>query len=166
MGGKRLSPLFSCNVDVCKKYTSWNAERLGTNEVTFRDGFWFAYISTTSIGLGDFILNPAVLVATDMIFWPFIFLLGFVLFSAFICNLSAVVMKPVHDYTHQLSTRLEETHMFFGKPINKRESDAQVEESQENRHSTLDESVFNSCESSVPTQLLSDKTLIEKETNH
>lgn len=146
-------------------YAGWNADRLGTSDVSFRDGFWFAYISTTTIGLGDFILNPAVLVATDMIFWPFIFLLGFVLFSAFICNLSAVVMKPVHDYTHQLSHRLEKTHMFFGKPIPQRDSGINEQRHQDDHRSNLDESAFNSCESSVPTQLLSDEALMEKETN-
>lgn len=146
-------------------YAGWNADRLGTSDVSFRDGYWFAYISTTTIGLGDFTLNPAVLVATDMIFWPFIFLLGFVLFSAFICNLSAVVMKPVHDYTHQLSHRLEETHMFFGKPIPQRDSGTHEQRRQDDHRLNLDESALNSFESSVPTQLFSDETLIEKETN-
>jgi Ion channel len=117
----------------------WNAERLGTSNVTFRDGFWFAYISTTSIGLGDFILNPAVLVASDMIFWPFIFLFGFVLFSAFICNLSAVVMKPVHDFTKHLAERLEDTNMFFGKPMNKRDNDSHEQTYQDDRQTNVQE---------------------------
>lgn len=32
----------------------WNRERLGAdNDFTFGDGYWFAYISTTTVGLGD-----------------------------------------------------------------------------------------------------------------
>lgn len=138
---------------------AWNAERLGTSDVGFREGFWFAYISTTTIGLGDFILQPAVLVATDVFYWPLNFLMGFVLFSAFICNLSAVALKPAHKYTTNLTQRLEKTNMFFGKPTFESPEDVYVQTSHVDRRSSIEES-------NAPTQPLSEPTSLEKETEH
>jgi Ion channel len=97
---------------------NWTVRRLGTTEVSIRDGYWFAYISTTTIGLGDFILTPGVLRAIDMVSWPFNFLVGFVFFSAFVGKLSQIVMKPMQDNADHLARRLRERGMIYGDARN------------------------------------------------
>lgn len=72
-------------------------------------------------------------------------------------------MKPVHDSTKHLSQRLEETNMFFGKPMRKRDNDSQEITDQNTRQTNVEEFALNSFESRVPTPLQSDKTLNEKE---
>jgi Ion channel len=106
---------------VWQHYRNWNLERLYSTDISFHDGFWFAYISTTSVGLGDYILEPAVIREIDMLSWPYLFLLGFVLLSAFLCSLSSIVMKPMHEFTTKLAKRLDKTNMMFGSPIKARE---------------------------------------------
>lgn len=98
-----------------KFYVNWTERRLGTiGEVSMRDGYWFAYISTTTIGLGDFILTPGVLRAIDMVSWPFNFLVGFVFFSAFVGKLSQIVLKPMQNNADHLARRLRERGMIYG----------------------------------------------------
>lgn len=68
----------------------WKKELLG-NEMSQRDGYWFAYISTTTVGLGDIYLEPEVFRSTDLVTFPILFLTGFTLFSAFIGKLIEAV---------------------------------------------------------------------------
>ena len=68
----------------------WKKDLLG-NEMSQRDGYWFAYISTTTVGLGDIYLEPEVFRNTDLVTFPVLFLTGFTLFSAFIGKLVEAV---------------------------------------------------------------------------
>ena len=83
-----------------------------------------------------------------MFYWPFIFMTGFVLFSAFICNLSAVVMKPIHDFTEELSEQLEGTNIFFDKPIGfgGSPSHEQTNQDQDNRRTSDETLIQNEIE--------------------
>jgi hypothetical protein len=51
---------------------------------SFRDGYWFSYISTTTVGLGDIFLEPEVIQTRDLIVFPLLFLVGFVYLSSFL----------------------------------------------------------------------------------
>lgn len=68
---------------IASYYQYWNNERL-EEDIHYEDAYWFAYISTTTVGLGDFYLEHAVLVGHDLIVWPLLFLFGFVLLSSFL----------------------------------------------------------------------------------
>lgn len=61
----------------------WKRRRLG-QDFSSRDAYWFAYISSTSVGLGDFYLQPQVFTGADLMLFPFIMLIGFVLLASFL----------------------------------------------------------------------------------
>lgn len=63
----------------------WWRERLEPEDVPTRlDAQWFSYISTATIGLGDFFLEPQVLFIHDAFVFSFIFLTGFAVSCTFI----------------------------------------------------------------------------------
>lgn len=97
-------------------YKTWERQRLGVeSETSFRDAYWFAYISTTTVGLGDFVLAPEVLRQSDLITWPFLFLVGFVLFAVFIGKLAQLVPSPFVGHSISLADRLKELGMVYGE---------------------------------------------------
>ncbi len=55
---------------------------------TWFDAFWFAYISVTTIGFGDFYIPPDSARVYDMFMTPLIILIGFVLLANFILKFS------------------------------------------------------------------------------
>ncbi|KAL7557515.1 hypothetical protein ACA910_005269 [Epithemia clementina (nom. ined.)] len=68
----------------------WKDNRLSEG-FSMKDGYWFAYISTTTVGLGDFFLEPEVIVGIDLLYFPLLILMGFTFLSAFLGKLSALV---------------------------------------------------------------------------
>lgn len=64
-------------------YVYWNQERLDV-EIMYKDAYWYAYITTTTVGLGDHYLDHAVLIGIDLLVWPLLILVGFVLLSSFL----------------------------------------------------------------------------------
>lgn len=62
----------------------WKRERLGDDIFSLSDGYWFAWISSLTIGLGDIFLEPEVFLGSDMIVFPLMFLFSFVVVSAFL----------------------------------------------------------------------------------
>ncbi|GKY98452.1 hypothetical protein MPSEU_000802600 [Mayamaea pseudoterrestris] len=77
--------------------TRWKHERLDGTASTFTlsDGYWFGYISSTSIGLGDIFLEPEVFLGIDLVTFPMLFLFSFVLASAFIAKFVHWVVSVV-----------------------------------------------------------------------
>lgn len=73
----------------------WKKERLNLQEFSFTDGFWFAYISSTTIGLGDIFLEPEVFLGADLMTFPLLFLFSFVLASAFIAKFCRIIASVV-----------------------------------------------------------------------
>ena len=78
--------------------------------MTWYDSMWFAYISTTTIGFGDFVLSPDVFLAEDIFLWPFSFLVGFVFFAAFIEKMRETFVSPLHNIVTALAQRLKVEH--------------------------------------------------------
>ena len=51
------------------------ARAVQDGEVSLKDAFWFSFISTTTVGFGDYYLNHDVFHIGDMFYVPVIFLL-------------------------------------------------------------------------------------------
>jgi Ion channel len=69
-------------------YIQWQESRLGNKHESLAEGYWFAYISTTTIGFGDYYLKPSVLELTDLFIYPILFLMGFSFLAAFLSKRS------------------------------------------------------------------------------
>ena len=80
--------------------------------VSLRDSYWFAFISTTTIGFGDFYLSPDVLLPEDIVWWPLSFLLGFVFCAAFIGKVGEALANPLQRKGIRLAERLK-----LGRPM-------------------------------------------------
>ena len=78
-------------------YMYWNWLRLGET-VDLKDAYWFAYITTTTVGLGDYYLDHAAIIGVDLLVWPLLILYGFVLLAAFLTALGEFV-KTCDDGT-------------------------------------------------------------------
>jgi len=65
----------------------WKHNILGEENFSFRDGYWFSYISSTTVGLGDIFLEPEVLRLPDVFLFPVLLLSGFTILSAFLGKL-------------------------------------------------------------------------------
>lgn len=92
-------------------YQQWRKDRLEDDEFSLRDGYWFAYISTTTVGLGDFYLDPEVLVGLDLVRFPLLFLFGFVLLGLFLGKLSDLLVGHYERNSTPLSVQLERTSL-------------------------------------------------------
>jgi len=66
---------------------AWKHDRVRDLSFTFWDGYWFAYISSTTIGLGDINVDSPVIQGSDVIVFPFLFLVNFVFIAAFLAKL-------------------------------------------------------------------------------
>lgn len=62
----------------------WKRNQLGEADFQFSDGYWFSYISITTVGLGDIFLEPQVILFRDLFIFPLSFLFGFVFVAAFL----------------------------------------------------------------------------------
>lgn len=79
-------------------YSWWRVERLGKGSaVSFSNAYWFSYISTTTVGFGDYFLEPEVIVGIDCFVFPVVFLLGFSILASFLTKLSKFVTRPFQD---------------------------------------------------------------------
>lgn len=71
----------------------WKRTRLGpsADDFTIRDGYWFGYISSTTVGLGDIFLEPEVFLYRDLVTFPLLFLVAFVLVAAFLSKFAELI---------------------------------------------------------------------------
>jgi hypothetical protein len=65
-------------------------------DMSLKDGYWFSFISTTTVGLGDIYLEPEVIQARDLVTFPLLFLVGFVFLSSF---LGKFAEQALHMYS-------------------------------------------------------------------
>lgn len=90
----------------------WWASRLGDYE---SDGvsWWFAFISTATVGLGDYYYQPEVMFGQDLLILSMLFLIGFVFLSAFLGKLSELVGSHLPATGSKLKKQLRRTNMWY-----------------------------------------------------
>ncbi|KAG7345565.1 ion channel [Nitzschia inconspicua] len=89
-------------------------------EVTFTryDSLWWSYISLTTVGLGDYFLEPETMFTVDVFLWSLLFFIGFVTVTTF---LNKVTSWLGSFYTHTTSNLKE--RMARSDPLSGRVSD-------------------------------------------
>lgn len=75
-------------------YVRWKQGRHG-EPFGFEDAFWFAFLTSTTVGLGDFYVDPEVIIVSDLLWIPAVILVGFLFFSAFLTKMIDV-MSMLH----------------------------------------------------------------------
>jgi hypothetical protein len=69
---------------------SWKETRL-EEEFRYQDAFWFAFITSTTVGLGDFFLEHEVLLRRDLMVFSLTVLAAFLLLSNFLVKLTEML---------------------------------------------------------------------------
>lgn len=87
-------------------FKTWNWFRLG-DEIWWKDAYWYSYITTTTVGLGDYHIPSEVLFSGDLVAYSLSYLFGFVLLSAFLTELSELVAENTPDVGKELAKRLK-----------------------------------------------------------
>lgn len=86
----------------------WKDDRL-EEHLPYKDAYWFSFISTTTVGFGDYYLDHEVIQKRDLIVWPLLFLTGFVLLSSFLNKLSECILGWFPQDGPTLEENLENT---------------------------------------------------------
>lgn len=75
------------------------------------DALWFAYISTSTIGLGDYYLQPEVIFASDTLKYSVLFMIGFVFLSTFFGKIAECLALLLPKKHNSLEARLAATRV-------------------------------------------------------
>ena len=88
---------------------SWQNNRLG-EDITFKDAYWFSFISITTVGLGDMYLDGENFAVWDLMGFAWLFLLGFAILANFLCLLRRMKKEVVQSVAggSSFKTRLQE----------------------------------------------------------
>ena len=81
----------------------------------FWDSIWFAYISVTTIGLGDFYLQPEVIFLPELFIFTLFFLTGFVFLSTYLDSLAQWLGACLPDVGEKLAKRLSKHRKLKGE---------------------------------------------------
>lgn len=91
----------------------WWEERLPefAADVYPSDALWFAFISTSTIGLGDYYLQPELIFASDTLKYSVLFLVGFVFLSTFFGKIAECLNLLLPKKHNSLPARLAATRV-------------------------------------------------------
>lgn len=92
---------------IASYYIHWSLIRLD-EEVSYKDAYWFAYITTTTVGLGDYYLEHAVLIGIDLLIWPLLILFGFVLLASFLTALKDTLVAVMPNEEAEFADTLDD----------------------------------------------------------
>ena len=99
-------------------YMRWKEGRLGES-FDFTDAFWFAFLTSTTVGLGDFYVDPEVILVADLLWIPAVILVGFLFFSAFLTKMIDVlhmIRPPEKDLIDDMLDQLISEENPKGEP--------------------------------------------------
>lgn len=85
------------------------------------DSVWFAYISTTTIGLGDFFLQPEVIFHEDVFRFSLLFLTGFVFLATLLGEVGKLLADLLPNTGEKLKRRVQRTNL-LNREVNEEES--------------------------------------------
>jgi hypothetical protein len=68
----------------------WKRTRVDT-DFSLRDGYWFAYMSSTTVGLGDIYLESEALIGSDIVLFSYLFLISFLFVAAFLAKFAETI---------------------------------------------------------------------------
>jgi Ion channel len=93
----------------------WKRERVGV-DLAWDDAYWFAFITTTTVGLGDFYLEHEVLLRRDLIAFSLMILVGFIFLANFLVKLTDL-LKDCFPWmaANNYQDRLNHTVLLWGK---------------------------------------------------
>jgi hypothetical protein len=94
----------------------WWQTRLDEDYATRWESVWFAYISTTTIGLGDFFLQPEVMFVEDLFRFSLLFLTGFVFLATFLGEIGKILADLLPNTPEKLRRRLQRTNILNREP--------------------------------------------------
>lgn len=92
-----------------RRALDWWRERVPDYEVTVADSYWFAYITTLTVGLGDYFLQPQGFYLIDVFRWAYRFLTGFVVVSTFLGKIADLVSSMFPQKGESLADHLART---------------------------------------------------------
>lgn len=109
--------------------TSWWWENRLDLETSNHEKFWFGFISSTTVGLGDYFLQPEVLFLQDVIQFSFLFLTGFVFTATFLTSVGSFVVGlfPSSRGSSVLERRLRDTNLLWMGSRRPNEDGAQLD---------------------------------------
>jgi len=104
---------YSWMLVVAWKTVHWKEERLD-EDFSYKDAYWFSFITTTTVGLGDYYLAHQVLLRRDLISFALLVLVGFVFLSNFLVKLTEVLTTVFpRAKAKSLDDRLKQTNMLW-----------------------------------------------------
>jgi hypothetical protein len=109
------------------------SDRLEDFEVTRLESLWFAYISITTVGLGDFFLQPEIMFLRDVFRFSVLFLTGFVFLSTFLGKFGDLLGHTFSDSGGTLKERVRKAHLLSMQPDDDDDDDDESEEGDNDR---------------------------------
>lgn len=104
---------FSWTMFFASKSYDWWRDRVPAEDqpyASFWDSVWFAYLTTTTIGLGDFYYQPDYIFVADVFWLSLTCLLCFVFFATLIGQIVALFSGIFPDPVGKLRSRVERTN--------------------------------------------------------
>lgn len=97
---------------------NWKHARMGDTNFGMSQGYWFAYISSTTVGLGDIWFEPEVFLYRDLFLFPIMWLVGFVLAAAFLAKFAETWLFVVgrRSFVSDALSQLHKTELLHELP--------------------------------------------------